>query len=82
MIELTVPQVTDPLYEPYRLVKLVDTVVRVRAEVALAEQRNETMTILAATLVAGNQQATVTAREPGGVEWTISFGGGAKPATA
>ncbi|MDX8036919.1 hypothetical protein SK803_42555 [Lentzea sp. BCCO 10_0856] len=81
MIELTVPQVAGVLPEPHRLVKLADTVVRVRGEVALAEQRKETMTALASTLVAGGQAATVTARESGGIEWTISIGGSAEPTT-
>ncbi|WP_086661560.1 hypothetical protein [Lentzea kentuckyensis] len=67
MIELTIPAVTGPLPEPYRLVKLADTVVLVRGEIAMAEQRKEAMTALATTLVAGGQTATVTARESGGV---------------
>jgi hypothetical protein len=82
MIELTVPQVTGMPPEPRRLLKLVDSIVRVRGAVALAEQRKETMTTLATALVAGGQTAKVTAREPGGAEWTISIGSGAEPTPA
>lgn len=59
---------------PRRLVGLADTVVRVRGEVALAEQRRTTMTTLAATLAVQGTPAKVTAKEPNGVEWSITIG--------
>lgn len=60
---------------PRRLVGLADTVVRVRGEVALAQQRRETMTTLAATLAVQGAKARVTAKEANGTEWSITIGG-------
>lgn len=71
MIDSFLAGASDLALRPKRLLGVVETSVRVRGEIALAEQRRATLTELAETLSAGGQSATVTARERNGVEWTI-----------
>ncbi|HUR05611.1 MAG TPA: hypothetical protein VM347_23920 [Nonomuraea sp.] len=59
---------------PRGLVSLLGTVVRARAEVALAVERGTTMSELASTLAGQDRAATATAYEPDGTSWTISLG--------
>jgi hypothetical protein len=56
-----------------RLSKLPATIVHVRGQVALAEQRHHTMTTVAATLAVSGQIAYASAKGAGG-EWTITIG--------
>ena len=53
-----------------RLSGLPSTIVRVRGQIALAEQRHHTMTTVAATLAVIGQVAYPSAKE-GSFEWTI-----------
>lgn len=64
---------------PRGLVGLAETVVPGRHEIALAERRGVTMTTVAATLAVQERAVTVTAREPNGVEWTISVSAAEAP---
>jgi hypothetical protein len=56
-----------------RLSDLPFTVVCVRGQVALAKQRQHTMTTVAATLAVSGQVAYASAKEDGG-EWTVTIG--------
>lgn len=56
-----------------RLSGLPSTIVHVRGQIALAEQRQHTMTTVAATLAVSGQVAHAFAKE-GGCEWTITIG--------
>ena len=67
-----VPEEEVPFAPPRGLVGLAEVVVRGRHEIALATRRGATMTSIAATLTIQDRAATVTAREPNGIEWTIS----------
>lgn len=59
---------------PRGLVSLAAIVVASRREVALAAERGATMSELASTLAGQDRDATVTAREADGAEWTITIG--------
>lgn len=57
-----------------RLVDLAGVAVRVRGEIALAEQRHTTMSEVAATLAGQPRSAVARVREAGGTEWSITIG--------
>jgi hypothetical protein len=64
---------------PRGLASLAATVVASRREVALAAERGATMSELAATLAGQDRDATVTAQEADGAEWTITIGAATTP---